>query len=355
MGFMVAGAMGMAPFLGKLEVPGFSALLELFPEDIKRTLIPASALLMGVVAVVVQFSPGELQARFRLVMIVIITGLILLIVLDRMFVVEVPMGDWNRLVVRGWSRLAHCGCGSEEEASDAVCIQGLGEDIGTCWSPRAQEQVKLSLQLSYLLLTGGFGALIGLLASGQKSGTMASTVTAPGRNPATSAAALLPSPAPGEPAVAAAGGTIFISYASEDIGAARQLLTDLRDIGGDVVWFDKSALKPGDNWEQQIRSAVQRCGLFLPLLSANTERRTEGYFRLEWNEGAERSKKIQGRKFIFPIVIDSDYHDSMERYALVPERFKAVHYSHAPAGQMNEALRAEIREQLLVLRRARTV
>ena len=63
-------------------------------------------------------------------------------------------------------------------------------------------------------------------------------------------------------------------------------------------------------------SAIQRCSLFLPLLSANTERRTEGYFRLEWNEAAERSKRIQGRKFIFPIVIDPDYTGDMSRYAL---------------------------------------
>jgi hypothetical protein len=95
--------------------------------------------------------------------------------------------------------------------------------------------------------------------------------------------------------------------------------------------------------------------LFLPLLSANTEQRTEGYFRLEWDEAAERSRRIQGRKFIFPIVIDADYVGDMRRYALVPEAFKAVQYCHAPVGQMSDELKGELREQLRILRRPRAV
>jgi hypothetical protein len=174
------------------------------------------------------------------------------------------------------------------------------------------------------------------------------------RNPAASAT---PQPVLGQPGPSAdlsASGTIFISYSSDDIGAAKKLFADLQEIGGDVAWFDKTALKPGDNWDQHLRSAVQRCSLFLPLLSANTEQRTEGYFRLEWSEAAERSKRIQGRKFIFPIVIDPDYAGAMGRYALVPEAFKTVQYCHAPAGQISEDLKGELREQLRNLRRART-
>jgi TIR domain len=174
------------------------------------------------------------------------------------------------------------------------------------------------------------------------------------RNPAASA----PQPRLGkhdEPETASPGGTIFISYASEDVGAAKRLFADLQEIGGDVAWFDKSALKAGDDWHQHIRSALQRCSLFLPLLSASTERRTEGYFRLEWIEAAERSRRIQGRKFIFPIVIDPEYASDLSRYALVPEQFIARHYSHAPGGQMTDELKSELQEQLRVLRRARAI
>jgi hypothetical protein len=154
-------------------------------------------------------------------------------------------------------------------------------------------------------------------------------------------------------AMSALSGTIFVSYASDDIGAARQLVSDLEEIGGDVAWFDKSALKPGDAWDQRLRSAIQRCSLFLPLLSANTERRTEGYFRLEWDEAAERSRRIQGRTFIMPTVIDADDRAAVTRYALVPDAFKAFQYGHAPGGRLSEALRAHLREQLRAVRRAR--
>jgi hypothetical protein len=174
------------------------------------------------------------------------------------------------------------------------------------------------------------------------------------RNPALNAA---PAPLMDQPAKTAevsSPGAIFISYSSDDVGAARKLFADLQDLGGDVAWFDKSALKPGDDWNQRLKSAVQRCGLFLPLLSANTERRMEGYFRLEWGEAAERSKRIQGRKFIFPLVIDPDYTGGMKRYALVPDAFRALQYCHAPAGQISDDLKAELREQLRDLRRPRT-
>ncbi len=150
---------------------------------------------------------------------------------------------------------------------------------------------------------------------------------------------------------ASSNGTVFISYSGDDLGPARALYEDLKEIGGDVAWFDKSALKPGDVWERQILGAIQKCSMFLPVLSANTERRPEGYFRLEWDEAAERARKIQGRKFIFPVVVDANC--EMSRYALVPERFKAFQYGHAPQGQMNETLRNEIQQELRNLARAR--
>ena len=150
-------------------------------------------------------------------------------------------------------------------------------------------------------------------------------------------------------------GAIFISYSSSDLPAAKQLCGLLEEIGGDVAWFDKSVLHPGDAWESSILGGIQRCSLFVPLISANTEQRSEGYFRREWHEAVERSKRIQGRKFLFPIVIDPDYGGDMARYELVPDEFKAFQYSHAPLGQMNDALRQEFQNQLRMLRRTRAV
>jgi hypothetical protein len=148
-------------------------------------------------------------------------------------------------------------------------------------------------------------------------------------------------------------GSVFISYATEDIGAARRLFEDVQQIGGDVAWLDKSVLRPGDDWNQTILRAVQKCDIFVPLISMHTERRTEGYFRLEWSEAADRSRRIQGRKFIFPLVVDAEY-GGLDRYALVPPAFRAVQYTHAPAGQLGTDARDELTRQLRILRRGRS-
>jgi hypothetical protein len=171
------------------------------------------------------------------------------------------------------------------------------------------------------------------------------------RHPAASPAAQAPGLQSSEAATPAASGTIFISYSHDDVGAAKKLYTALQDIGGDVAWFDKSALRPGDDWEQHILGTIQRCELFLPLLSANTEQRSEGYFRREWDEAAERSRRIQGRKFIFPVVVDADYSGDMGRYRLVPDRFSNFQYSHAPGGELSNALKDVLREELRARRR----
>lgn len=149
-------------------------------------------------------------------------------------------------------------------------------------------------------------------------------------------------------------GSIFVSYARQDAAAAKALVAELTEVGGDVAWFDKEALTPGDEWNRQIRGAIQRCALFLPVLSANTEGRPEGYFREEWKTAAERARRIQGRKFIIPIVVDPEYGGEVTRYQLVPDVFRDLHFAHAPSGRMTDALRGELTEQLRALRRGRT-
>jgi hypothetical protein len=160
------------------------------------------------------------------------------------------------------------------------------------------------------------------------------------RNPPQAAAAT-----EAQTAVLASGGTIFISYAKEDFGAAAAVFEELSRIG-DVAWFDKRSLRPGDEWERHIAGAIQKCGLFLPLLSKTTERRTDGFFIEEWKTAARLSNRVQGRRFILPIVIDADYGGQMDRYQRVPEQFKGFQYSHAPAGRIDDVLRDTIREEL---------
>jgi hypothetical protein len=71
---------------------------------------------------------------------------------------------------------------------------------------------------------------------------------------------------------------VFVSYASQDSEAAERLCGALR-AGGVEVWFDRSDLAGGDAWDRKIRRQLADCALFIPLISANTEARLEGYFR----------------------------------------------------------------------------
>ena len=73
---------------------------------------------------------------------------------------------------------------------------------------------------------------------------------------------------------------IFLSYASQDADAARRVCEALRAAGLEV-WFDQSELRGGDAWDAAIRKQVKECALFVPLVSANTDARSEGYFRRE--------------------------------------------------------------------------
>lgn len=73
---------------------------------------------------------------------------------------------------------------------------------------------------------------------------------------------------------------VFLSYASQDATAAQRICEALRAAGIEV-WFDQSELRGGDAWDASIRKQIRECALFLPLISANTDTRSEGYFRLE--------------------------------------------------------------------------
>jgi TIR domain/SIR2-like domain len=123
-------------------------------------------------------------------------------------------------------------------------------------------------------------------------------------------------------------GAIFVSYAREDLDAARTLKSAL-DEAGLPVWFDLDRLGPGDTFDLKIQDYVKRCSLFLPLLSPNTEARTEGFFRREWNYALDRDKGIdQGTPFIIPVAIDDN-----PQLTTLPRRFREINITKLPGGR----------------------
>jgi TolB-like protein/Flp pilus assembly protein TadD len=124
------------------------------------------------------------------------------------------------------------------------------------------------------------------------------------------------------------GNAVFLSYASQDADAAQHLCEALRNAGVEV-WFDQSELRGGDTWDASIRRQIKNCGLFVPMISANTQSREEGYFRREWNLAVARTLDMAGgRAFLLPVVIDG----TSDSDALVPEKFRDVQWTRLPAG-----------------------
>ncbi len=127
---------------------------------------------------------------------------------------------------------------------------------------------------------------------------------------------------------------VFLSYASQDVEAAQRICEALRAAGIEV-WFDRDELRGGDLWDRKIRQQIHDCTLFVPLISANTDARHEGYFRREWRLAVERAGDMSERKaFLLPVVVD----DLDEAQADVPERFRAVQWTHVPGGASPGAL-----------------
>ena len=131
---------------------------------------------------------------------------------------------------------------------------------------------------------------------------------------------------------------VFISYASQDAEAARRICDALRAAGVEV-WFDQSELRGGDTWDHKIRKQIKECALFMPVISATTQARGEGYFRLEWKLAVDRSHLMaDDAAFLFPVVID----EISDAVARVPDKFREVQWTRLSVVHTPETLAARV-------------
>jgi TolB-like protein len=138
------------------------------------------------------------------------------------------------------------------------------------------------------------------------------------------------------------GKAVFLSYASQDANAAQSLCNALRT-GGIEVWFDQSELRGGDSWDASIRRQIKNCALFVPMISAGTQSRAEGYFRREWKLAVDRTNDMaDGRAFLLPLVTDG----TSDSDALVPEKFREVQWTRLPQGANTDAFVEHVRRLL---------
>lgn len=135
---------------------------------------------------------------------------------------------------------------------------------------------------------------------------------------------------------------VFVSYAREDLAAVQQLKAGL-DAAGIHAWFDMQQLESGDDFARKIRGNIARCSYFIPVISATTQRRVEGWFRREWNWAVDRTQGMaEGARFILPVCID----ETPEKGALVPEQFLKTHWTRLPGGTVTPEIAAKLKTML---------
>src|SRR5579864_7808704 len=146
----------------------------------------------------------------------------------------------------------------------------------------------------------------------------------------------------GSPLVTESSHAVFLSYASQDQEAAERISGALRAAGIEV-WFDQSELRGGDAWDQRIRHEIHDCALFVPIISANTASRHEGYFRLEWDLADQRTHMIaRDRAFIVPVCLDATPGAGTD----VPESFQRAQWTRLPGGVTPAAFVERVRRLL---------
>ena len=135
---------------------------------------------------------------------------------------------------------------------------------------------------------------------------------------------------------------VFISYAREDLPAVQKLKAGF-DAAGIKTWFDLDRLEGGDDYDRKIQRNIARCSFFIPIVSATTQRRLEGFFRREWSYAIDRTRNIaDGALFILPVCID----DTNSGEAQVPDKFRSVHFTRLPGGEVSPEFAQRIRDLL---------
>lgn len=146
-------------------------------------------------------------------------------------------------------------------------------------------------------------------------------------------------------------GAVFVSYASEDVEAARRLVEGLLAVGLEV-WFDRSVLEPGDAWKRRIRQGLAGCSLFLPVISSQAlgEEKRRRFFWWEWRQADERAQGMAPDEvFLVPVVIDG----TSFRHPALPDSFPQAQGVALPEGKPTPEFAHRIAELVRAFHRRR--
>jgi hypothetical protein len=124
-------------------------------------------------------------------------------------------------------------------------------------------------------------------------------------------------------------GAVFLSYASEDAVEA-QCVRDALERAGVDVWFDKADLDAGDDYELKIKRHIEKCSLFVPVISRHCLTPSRRFFRIEWNHAQRVALQVPpSMQFILPVTVD----DISPEETFLPETWSRLHWHRVHDGQ----------------------
>lgn len=144
-------------------------------------------------------------------------------------------------------------------------------------------------------------------------------------------------------------GAVFLSYAHEDETAVLSIKNAFEKAGIEV-WFDKNsgALRVGDNFKNRIKTNIEQCSLFVPIISRNTLTQERRFFRFEWKYAQDCTDFYpDSRRFIMPIAIDDTPPDDPN----LDEYIRELHWERLKNGQCRAEFLSEIKDLQRAYRR----
>lgn len=103
---------------------------------------------------------------------------------------------------------------------------------------------------------------------------------------------------------------VFLSYSSSERELAERLAYSLRN-EGDSVFFDRTSLPPGEGYHSRIRNAIERCNLFIFLVSRDSISRGS-YALAELGMAQHKWASPSGR--ILPVMVSEVDLDTLPPY-----------------------------------------
>ncbi|MDQ6949808.1 MAG: TIR domain-containing protein [Actinomycetota bacterium] len=129
---------------------------------------------------------------------------------------------------------------------------------------------------------------------------------------------------------------IFISYAHSDKDRVTPVCDWLAEQGFNI-WASYRSLKPGQNWEFEIKKALDKAALVILFVSVHSVDH-RGYAQREIRLALDKmSEKLMEDIYLIPVLLDEQ--------AIIPEQLRSLHHTRASDRRFREQLADAVRYQ----------